>query len=120
MQKLLQQLKSGFTRTINWNKYHSKVAIERQNQYEDGLIDPSFRGVNRLVVLSFEDNNDRIGDTRYFLLKVKIKVYNVMIDDQNVLDQPVETDLRTYNNIQKTGQGDDYATSCLLDHLYFK
>ena len=40
--KLLQQLKSGFKRTIKWNKYQSKVAIARQNQYLDYLIDPIF------------------------------------------------------------------------------
>ena len=31
--KLLEQIKSGFKRTINWNKYQSKKSIERQNQY---------------------------------------------------------------------------------------
>ena len=31
--KLLQKLKSGFKRTINWNKYQPKVTIERQYQY---------------------------------------------------------------------------------------
>ena len=40
--KLLQQLKSGFKRTINWNKYQSKLAIQRQNRYSDYLIDPGF------------------------------------------------------------------------------
>ena len=40
--KLLDQLKSGFKRRINWNKYHSKVLIEKQNQYLDYLIFPSF------------------------------------------------------------------------------
>ena len=48
--KLLQQLKSGFKRTINWNKCQPKVSLERQNQYLDFLIDPSFQGVNRLFV----------------------------------------------------------------------
>ena len=36
---LLQQLKSGFKRTANWNKYQSKVSIERQKYYLDYLID---------------------------------------------------------------------------------
>ena len=27
----LKQLKSGFKRTINWNKYQAKVIIKRQN-----------------------------------------------------------------------------------------
>ena len=43
--KLLQQLKSGFKRTINWNKYQAKVSPERQNQYLDFLIYPNFQGV---------------------------------------------------------------------------
>ena len=37
--------------------------MERQNQYLDGLIDPNFRGVNRLFALPFEYNNDRAGHT---------------------------------------------------------
>ena len=51
--KLLQQLKSGFTKTFNWNKYQSKVTLQRKNQYLDYLIDPGFQEVNRLFVLSF-------------------------------------------------------------------
>ena len=44
--KLLQQLKSGFKRTINWNKYQSDPKTYAQNQYLTHLIDPSFQGVN--------------------------------------------------------------------------
>ena len=62
--KLLQQLKSGFKRTINWNKYQSKVTIQAKNQYLDHLIDPSFQGVNRLFVLSFDYNANREGYAR--------------------------------------------------------
>ena len=40
--KLLEQLKSGLKRTINWNKYQSKMSTERKKQYLDYLIDPSF------------------------------------------------------------------------------
>ena len=42
--------------TIDLNEYQSKVTIERQNQYLDYSIDPNFVGVNRLFVLSFENN----------------------------------------------------------------
>ena len=50
------------------------------------------------------------------------KDYNVMIDGKNFFDQPINSDLKTYENIRKivTGQGDDYATGCLLDYFYFK
>ena len=54
--KPLQQLKSGFERTINWNKSQSNVALQEQNLYLDYLIDPAFQGVNRLFVLSYENN----------------------------------------------------------------
>ena len=54
--KLLEQLKSGFQRTINWDKYQSEKLTGRRNQYLDYLIDPSFQRVNRLFVLSFENN----------------------------------------------------------------
>ena len=45
-----------------------------------------------------------------------------MIDGQNFSDQPVKSDMRTYEKIQKaaTGQGDDYTTGCLLDYPFFK
>ena len=46
--KLLQQLKTGFKRTVNWDKYQSEPTIHTQNQYLNHLIDPSFYGVNRL------------------------------------------------------------------------
>ena len=57
--KLLQQLKSGFKRTINWNKYESNIKTFPQNRYLNPLINPSFQGVNRLFVLSFENEYDR-------------------------------------------------------------
>ena len=59
--KLLEQLKCGFQRTINWNnKYLSKLSTEKPNQYLDYLIDPGFQGVNRLFILSFENETQPI------------------------------------------------------------
>ena len=45
-----------------------------------------------------------------------------MIDGKNLVDEPINSDIKTYQNIRKnaTGQGDDYATGCLLDYSYFK
>ena len=51
--KLLQQLKSGFKRVINWNKYLSKPELLRRNRNLSYLIEPSFQGVNRLFILGF-------------------------------------------------------------------
>ena len=120
--KLLQQLKSGFKRTINWNKYESSIKTFAQNRYLNYLINPSFQGVNRLFVLPFENENDRTSHSTYYLPKVETKDYNVMIDGKNFFDQPINSMTKTYENIRKiaTGQGDDYTTGCLLDYPYFK
>ena len=67
--KLLKSLESGFKRTVDWNKYQSKVTEEAQNSYFDYLIDPCFQGVNRLFVLSFENRTDRIVHTGYLFQK---------------------------------------------------
>ena len=42
--KLLQQLKPGFKRIINWNKYLSKQELLAQNPNLNHLIEPSFQG----------------------------------------------------------------------------
>ena len=120
--KLLEQLKSGFKRTINWNKYQSKVSTQRKNQYLDYLINPTFQEVNRFFVLSFEDEAQRTSYKLYYLPNVEIKNYNVIIDEQNFFDQPVKHKLMTSDSIKKmaTGEGDDYTTGCLLDYNYFK
>ena len=77
------------------------MTTKRQNQYLDYLIDPSFQGVNRLFILSFEDNAPSTSDMRYFLPTVEIKDNNIMIDGQTFFDQPVKNNLRTYDNIKK-------------------
>ena len=119
--KFLQQLKSGFKRVINWNKYLSKPELLAQNPNLNHLIKPSFQGVNRLFVLAFENDNHRTIHDRYYLPTVEIKDYNIMINGENFFDQPVKNNKVTYENIRKiaTGQGDDYTTSCLLDYLHF-
>ena len=119
--KLLQQLKSGFKRTINWNKYELKLTVQAQNQYLDSVINPSFQGVNRLFVLSFQNNGSRPSYTIYNLPLVEVNCYNVVIDGRNFFEQPVKNNFITYDNIWKiaTGQGDDYTTGCLLDYNYF-
>ena len=67
-----------------------------QNRYSNYLVDPSFQGVNRLFVLPFENENDWTPHLTYYLPKVEIKDYNVMIDDKIFFNQPINSDLKTY------------------------
>ena len=48
--KLLQQLKSCFKRTINWNKNQSSITIQKQNRYVDYLTGSSIQRINRLLL----------------------------------------------------------------------
>ena len=57
--KLLPQLKSGFKRTISWNKYLSKPELLPQNANLNHLIEPSFQRINRLFILAFENDAQR-------------------------------------------------------------
>ena len=78
--KLLEQLKSGFKRTIKWNKYRLQMTIQPQNNNLNYLIGPIFMNVNRLFVLSFPRNNDtdsRYSFSNYYVPKVQIKDFNV-------------------------------------------
>ena len=116
--KFLLQLKSGFKRVINWNKYLSKPELLRRNLNLKHLVEPSFQGVSRLFVLAFQNDVDRTSDNRYYLPTVEIKNYNIMINGENFFDQSIKNNKVTYENIRKiaTGQGDDYTTGCLLDY----
>ena len=107
---------------MNWNKYESSIKTFAQNRYLNYLINPSFQGANRLFVLAFENENDRTSHSIYYLPKVEIKDYNVMIDGRNFFDQPINSMNKTYENIRKiaTSKSDDYTTGCLLDYPYFK
>ena len=78
--KLLPQLKSGFNKIINWNKYLTKPELLRRNPNLNYLVEPSFQGVNRLFVLAFENDTQKTSSKRYYLPNVEIKNYNVMID----------------------------------------
>ena len=119
--KLLEQLKSGFKRVINWNKYLSKPESFRRNANLNYLVKPSFQGINRLFVLAFEGDTQRTSHSGYYLPNAEIKDYSIMINGKNFFDQPIKNNKGTYENIRKiaTGQGDDYTTGCLLDYPYF-
>ena len=68
--KLLEQLKTGFKRTIKWNKYRSEMSNETVNNKLNYLINPTFTNVNRLFVLSFENEEDRTSFSKYYVPSV--------------------------------------------------
>ena len=78
--KLLEQLKLGSKRIINWNKYHPNGSTEKQNQYLDFLIDRKCQEVNKLFDSLFEKTNDRTAHREYYFPTLEIKYYNFIIN----------------------------------------
>ena len=99
--KFLQQLKSGFKRVINWNKYLSKPEVLAQTPNLNHLPETRFQGVNRLFVLAFEDDAQRTAHDSYYLSIAEIKDSNIMINGENFFDQPIKNNKVTYENIRK-------------------
>ena len=97
--KLLEQLKSGFRITIKWNKYMSQMSNQNKNNNLNYLIDPSFSNVNRLFVLSFENEDDRTSYYKYYVPSVEIKDYNVLIDGNAFFELPIKNIEETYEKV---------------------
>ena len=118
--KLLTKLKSGFTRDIIWNKYRSQMTTEATNNNLNILIDPTFTNVNRLFVLAYQAANDRQSYSQFYLPRVMIKDYNVIIDKLAFFDLPIKTEKEPFQKIIDISRNNEYTTGNLLDYDYFK
>ena len=126
--KLLEQLKSGFKRTIKWNKHRSQMTVRSNNNNLNHLIDPTLTKFNRLFVLSFQripaENNaakdDRNAFSNYYVPNVEIKDFNVLTGGKRLFDLPVKNEEEAYEKIVEISNSNDYTTGNLLDFAYFK
>ena len=118
--KLLNNLKSGFTREIEWNKYRSRMSTEEENNNLNILIDPTFTNVNRLFVLAYQTADDRQSFSQFYLSKVMVKDFNVIIDKLAFFDLPIKTEEEAYEKITDISRNNEYTTGNLLDYYYFK
>ena len=123
---LTKQLNEGFKRSVYWNEYKSKIETKTadNNNVTRFPLDASFQGVNRLLVLAFDntekddDKVEKYSHRKYFLPRVDITNYTVLIDGRNFYDQPISDQIKKYDKIRNiaTGKGDDYTTGCLIDY----
>ena len=126
---LTKQLNEGFKRHVYCNEYKSK--IESKNAEDNNPtrfpLETSFKGVNRLFAVAFNNTGSanrvqRDSHRKYFLPRVNITNFNVLTDGRNFYDQPISDQIRKYDEIRKiaTGKGYAYTTGCLLDYQYLK
>ena len=121
----IEQQNKGFQRSIYWKKYKTKEINENANAnvFKYINLDPSFQGVNRLFVMAYNRANNqptRNGQQKYYLPRIDLNKYNVIIDRRNFYDNPIESE--KYRELKKVmiGKGEDYTTGSLLDYNYFK
>ena len=76
----LGKLKSGFKRSIIWNKYRPEMINQTKTNYLNYLIGPKFNKVNRLFALLFENEDDRTFFSNYYTPKVEIEHFNLLVD----------------------------------------
>ena len=122
----IEQQNKGFQRSIYWNEYKTKEINENAdaNVFKYINLDPSFQGVNRLFVMAYNRANGqptRNGQRKYYLPRIDLEKYNVIIDGRNFYDNPIESDIEKYRELKKVmiGKGEDYTTGSLLDFNYF-
>ena len=97
------------------------MSNQAKNSNLNYLIDPTFSNVNRLFVLSFENEEDRKSYYKYYVPNVEIKDYNVLIDGNAFFELPVKNVEETYEKIvQITDHNGYYTRGNLLDFNYFK
>ena len=123
----IEQQSKGFQRSIYWNEYKTKEINENAdaNVFKYINLDPSFQGVNRLFVMTYnrvDGQPNRDYQRKYYLPRIDLNKYNVIIDEINFYDNPIESDIEKYRELKKVmiGKGEDYTTGSLLDFDYFK
>ena len=125
----IEQQNKGFQRSIYWNEYKTKEKDENAHaNYANTVryinLDPSFQGVNRLFLMAYNravGQAIRNGQRTYYLPRIDLKKYNIIIDGRNFYDNPIESDIEKYRELKKVmiGKGEDYTTRSLLDYNYF-
>ena len=85
------------------------------------MIDPTFKNINRLFVLSFKNGNDDPTKNyfdEYYMSLVENKNFNALIEKKQFFDQLVKNKQEAYGKLVKMSRNDNYTTVNLLDYLY--
>ena len=107
-QKLFKLLRKGFERSVYWNEYKTKGGNKNTTNELRYFLESNFIGVNRLFVLVYsneDDDSKRSKTRRYYLPKGIIRNYNVIINGKNFYDQPVDSNIKRYEEIRKLTTG---------------
>ena len=74
---------------------------------------------NRVFVLSFENEDDRISFSKYNTSNVEIKNFNILIDGKRFFEAPIKNKEESYKRITEMGRNNGHTTDNLLDYKCF-
>ena len=117
--KLYEELKTGFSVVVTWNRYRPQMINQPATNNLNYLIDPTFNNADRLLVLAFENEGDRSSFSNYYTPTVEIKDYKTLIDQQPFYEIPIKNKDETYQAITELVRNGDFTTGNLLDYKYF-
>ena len=96
------------------------MTTEANNNNLNILIDATFTNVNRLFVLAYQTANDRQSYSQFYLPRVMVKNFNVIIDKLAFFNLPIKTEEEAYEKIMDISRNNEYTTGNLLAYDYFK
>ena len=99
------------------------MPIQPQKNNLKYLIDPTFTKVSRLFVLSFvrtAEGDHRDSLSNYYVPNVRIKDFNVLIDEKSFFNLPLKNEEEAYEKVMSVNRNNGYTTGTLLDFAYFK
>ena len=103
----IEQENKGCQRSIYWNEYKTKEQTDNAdaNVFKYINLDPSVQGVNRLFVMAYSNvanQPTRDGRQKYYLSRIHLKIYNVIIDGRNFYANSIESDIEKYRELKKS------------------
>ena len=105
--KFVENTKQGFKRTVSWNKYKSEIKTQPKRNNLNNLIDPTFRNISRMSVLSFKNGNDdpaRDSFDKYSMPLIELKGFNELITINHFLinqQKPSKKRMRNFSKCQE-------------------
>ena len=96
------------------------MSTEAINNNLNILIDPTVTNVNRLFILAYQNAANRQSFSEFYLPRVMLKDFNVIIDKLAFFDLALKTEEEAYKKIVDISRNNEYTTGNLLDYEYFK
>ena len=84
------------------------MSTEAINNNLNILIDPTFTNVNRLFVLAYQTAANRQSFSQFYLPRVMVKDFNVIIDKLAFFDLPIKTEEEAYEKVIDISKNNGY------------